>query len=652
MTQARRDVIRKPTSKEELAKLHPIERVLLRTFEYMSSVKLAVVLMLWLCVECTIGTFIESRVNTAAARFFVYQTFRFYLLLALLGMNILCAALIRFPWRLYQTGFVITHCGLLILLTGSLITARRNVDAQMSVRLGATESVYLNPDQELLKIGVHTNDGEFKSIAQIPVQFGPFTWGTQLFGGLWDWRTDYQQEFKVSDSLTLRVKQFYANCSPERIYVESENGVPALQYRLYHPERFDITQWLTAEPSQGMIGSQNFGPGSLLMWKVNSKEELDHFVQAVPKEVGSLRGTLGFTYGGKHHTFNVDKLLANPQKVPETEITIAIKGYFPNAKLDRATNDWTSEGDIPENPLLKLAVTDGGTEYEYLAFGSHPEWQQLLATKYGNKHLLTYFPADIPPVVHVVMSPEGDLGYRAFGSQGLIASEVAEPNQEYPCWAELTFVPKQVLPKGEPDILLRPKLLKKGEMGNHGLIVELDDGKTKTETALVRGMPANERLGQRVYTIDYAIQQDQLPFKIRLNDFKEPKNPGTQQAAAYESEVTVIDEVNGVEKDTRIYMNHPLYYEGSDGVEYTLYQSGIDRSTGTPVSTFTVANDPGLETKYAGSLVLFVGIFLMFYMGGYFKKSSTSKSQRDKRQSAADADWQASKGNKVMAGKS
>ena len=41
------------------------------------------------------------------------------ILLAFLGDNILCAALIRYPWKKRQTGFVITHAGLLILLAGS-----------------------------------------------------------------------------------------------------------------------------------------------------------------------------------------------------------------------------------------------------------------------------------------------------------------------------------------------------------------------------------------------------------------------------------------------------------------------------------------------------------------------------------------------------
>ena len=62
---------------------------------------------------------VQQRYGMAAAQEWIYQTKGFALLLAFLGTNILCAALIRYPWTKRQTGFVITHAGLLIVLGGS-----------------------------------------------------------------------------------------------------------------------------------------------------------------------------------------------------------------------------------------------------------------------------------------------------------------------------------------------------------------------------------------------------------------------------------------------------------------------------------------------------------------------------------------------------
>lgn len=50
------------------------------------------------------------------------------------------------------------------------------------------------------------------------------------------------------------------------------------------------------------------------------------------------------------------------------------------------------------------------------------------------------------------------------------------------------------------------------------------------------------------------------PFSIKLNDFQLDKYPGSESAAAYASEVTVIDPKETF--DYRIFMNHILDHRG------------------------------------------------------------------------------------------
>ncbi|MGL4463533.1 MAG: hypothetical protein ACRC1K_15385, partial [Planctomycetia bacterium] len=180
MAETRTPGLRPATPAEEMAKLHPLERALLRVFEFCSSIKLALCLMAWLIVECSVGTFVESQVSTAGAKYFVYDSPRFVLLLSLLGLNILCAALIRFPWKRYQTGFVVTHCGLLTLLVGSMLTWRGNLDSLMPVPQGEAEADIVNPDREQIIVRTKEEDGKVRT-DKINVDFGPYTWGHKLF---------------------------------------------------------------------------------------------------------------------------------------------------------------------------------------------------------------------------------------------------------------------------------------------------------------------------------------------------------------------------------------------------------------------------------------------------------------------------------------
>ncbi|NBY20887.1 hypothetical protein EBQ74_11755 [bacterium] len=111
-----------------------------QTFKFFSSLKLAVISILLLALVLTVATFVESLYGTRAVHVLVYGTPWFAGVLFLLGLNVLCAALSRFPWKKSQTGFVLTHLGIIILLIGSFVTQKFGVDATMPVTESAQEN--------------------------------------------------------------------------------------------------------------------------------------------------------------------------------------------------------------------------------------------------------------------------------------------------------------------------------------------------------------------------------------------------------------------------------------------------------------------------------------------------------------------------------
>src|SRR3954469_10074666 len=90
--------------------LHVIDAI----YRFLASLKLAVISLTTLAAVLAYATFFESWYGAAAVQEWIYMSTGFALLLGFLGANILCAALIRFPWKKRQTGFVITHAGLLV----------------------------------------------------------------------------------------------------------------------------------------------------------------------------------------------------------------------------------------------------------------------------------------------------------------------------------------------------------------------------------------------------------------------------------------------------------------------------------------------------------------------------------------------------------
>ncbi len=77
--------------------------------------------------------------------------------------------------------------------------------------------------------------------------------------------------------------------------------------------------------------------------------------------------------------------------------------------------------------------------------------------------------------------------------------------------------------------------------------------------------------GEHMLRLAYGAVQLPLPFRIYLKDFQLERYPGSGSPSSYASEVVLMDEAAGVERDVRIFMNRPLLYKG-----YKFFQSSYD----------------------------------------------------------------------------
>ncbi len=104
-----------------------------------------------------------------------------------------------------------------------------------------------------------------------------------------------------------------------------------------------------------------------------------------------------------------------------------------------------------------------------------------------------------------------------------------------------------------------------------------------------------------------------LPFLIRLKKFHMDMNPGTNQAASYESFVEIYDEKKFFTE--KISMNQPLKIKN-----LTLYQNSYFETPHGYASVLNVNYDPGRFLKYLGSFLLVFGTLLHYYLRNYFLK--------------------------------
>jgi hypothetical protein len=87
----------------------------------LGSLNLAVFLIITIAGAIAFATIMESKFDSSVARYYIYNAAWFNVWLLCLALNLLCAAFTRWPWQRKHLGFVVTHAGIILLLSGAVI---------------------------------------------------------------------------------------------------------------------------------------------------------------------------------------------------------------------------------------------------------------------------------------------------------------------------------------------------------------------------------------------------------------------------------------------------------------------------------------------------------------------------------------------------
>jgi ResB-like family len=135
------------------------------------------------------------------------------------------------------------------------------------------------------------------------------------------------------------------------------------------------------------------------------------------------------------------------------------------------------------------------------------------------------------------------------------------------------------------------------------------DGKPVGSWNLAAGFPrpVSFQAGGKNYQIVLRPKRLYKPFAIQLIQFSHDRYAGTDIAKNFSSRIRLVDPTRHEDRETLIYMNHPLRYQGT-----TFYQSGFDNNDTTTI--LQVVQNPGWLMPYVSCVLIAFGMILQFGM--------------------------------------
>ncbi len=124
-----------------------------RCFHFLGGIYLALILIGAFATIVIAGTFIESHTDSHLyAAEWTYQSPFFHILLWLLFINILFAALRRWPFKPRHIPFLITHFGLLMVIGGTIVKQRTGIQGHLNLWEGSANQTLILPNTHALHV--------------------------------------------------------------------------------------------------------------------------------------------------------------------------------------------------------------------------------------------------------------------------------------------------------------------------------------------------------------------------------------------------------------------------------------------------------------------------------------------------------------------
>lgn len=549
----------------------------------LASLWLGAVLIVVVLVAMAVATIYESTHTTELALATFYMSPWFHGALALLGLNVLAAMAVRFPWGKDRWGFVVTHGSILLILVGALVTKMFGVDGQLALFEGESgNEIKLSSGERVTitdKATGRTSAIELKA---------PIT-------GMLEAK-DVDGLVANLDAVVTRIETILSDSEVAESVVDDGPKKNVAIEVAFTGTKFDEPVWVFEGAESTRV--------PVILEVVGSTEELARRVATKPADDSSI-GTVKVSIAGLDVEYPVKECMDSPKTIGQSGYSVRVLEYFPHAVVGQG-GVVQSASDRPVNPAIRVEVTGPSGTQTKTSFSRFPDYGATHAGQGSDdvrvKFVATATASARNAPITVLTGGDGQLIAQFADGSGepvttplTVGAPVATP------WPGVTFAVQRRFDRARLDRQMQlPK--ERGEIRVPAVRVAIDG--VKTQKAWVRKGEGSEiQVEGRAYELAYGDRSTPLGFSVTLSKFTVGYYPGGRRPRSFESQIAITDPASGRTINHIVSMNHPTKF-GS----FRLYQSSYQLAGQKAMSVLSVSRDPGQPIVFTGYFGLMGGM--------------------------------------------
>lgn len=602
------------TDKTAKPKQKPKAKEVFWLWQFLSSVKLAVVVIFLIAVACVLGTFIIqgrssaeyiSRFGRGWAGFLeilqftdVFHSHWFSVLLIMLCLNLLVCAIRRWRNTILQLGFLATHLSLILIMAGSLIDSRVGAKGAINLIEGQTVDHFFTFDEmKEVPLGFELLLEDFELVKH-PPKFELIAYVKEK---------DRERNLLInvgadqsvpSSPYKVKINRIVPDAKLIRdpINTSKELKNPAVFVQLYKSDHVEAEGWLLAK-HRNWYELPRGGVRIEYVW-VETASELDDLAN-VRKSAGmpamKSEDILVASLTDRNLRVELPFKAGEHLNIADSEYHVQIVEYVP----DFANKDLPTTDQDPVNPAIRVEIHGPEGNEERWLFGNYPDWDEMHEKKYKNVSLAFEPSSGARIESHLIIAAQDSAGNHrllCLRDNMVIADSTWQLDEKYSIGESGYQIN---ITKYYPSFGMKEEVIQKSDkLVNPAIYVETSG-------------PAGN-------VSEWLFAKDARAWWYQDGGLALLYQEEREMIKDFKSTLTVKED-GKVVKTKVIEVNVPLSYKGID-----FYQANYDPNN-PRFSGIQITSHPGIPIVYSGFILLCVGLVFIFYIKPFIKRHRNKK---------------------------